>query len=541
MWKKLLVVLVLVAALAAFFALGLGEFLSFESLQDQKGALQDYARDHRSATIALFGGAYVVMAALSLPGAAIMTIAAGVIFGLVLGTLVVSFSSTIGATLAFLVSRSLLRDTIQSRFGSNLTAINEGIRREGAFYLFSLRLIPLFPFFVINLVFGLTPIRTSTFYWVSQLGMLGGTAVYVNAGTQLSQLSSPAGILSPGLLGSFVLIGLFPLFTRKVLESWKRRRAGDSMSIEGDETGPERSRSGGFRGRAARGAMLLGLLLAVAVVVGWRAVTVVGAAPSTGERPPELFPDTCSDSFAAVLSRFVDDRGFVDYEQLAKDRSELDNYTRSIAYLDPASYEEWDQEQQLAFWCNAYNAWTLQVIVENFPISRSLYGTLQGAPANSIRQIPWVWDKLPVQVMGESMTLGHIEHGILRQDFVEPRIHMAINCASVGCPPLRNEPFDSGRWEAQLVDQTRRFLDDPSKFRIDREAGVVFLSPIFLWFGEDFVKSHLPADGFGDREAPMRAVLAFAAASLPDEDSTFLRSGAFEVRKLDYDWSLNEQ
>lgn len=164
------------------------------------------------------------------PGAAVMTLAGGAIFGLVEGTILVSFASTIGATLAFLVSRILLRDAIQKKFGDSLKAINSGVKEEGAIYLFGLRLVPLFPFFVINLVMGLTPIRVATFFVVSQIGMLPGTLVYVNAGTQLANINSLSGILSPGLIFSFVLLGIFPFIAKKILAVIKGRRALEGFS-----------------------------------------------------------------------------------------------------------------------------------------------------------------------------------------------------------------------------------------------------------------------------------------------------------------------
>ena len=167
----------------------------------------------------------MAVTALSLPGATILTLAAGAVFGLGWGTLVVSFASTLGATLAFLASRLLLRDWVQKRFGRQLRAINEGVAKEGAMYLFTLRLIPVVPFFVINLAMGLTSLRAWTYAWVSQLGMLAGTLVYVNAGTQLAQLQSASGILSPGLLGAFVLLGAFPLVASRVLALARARKA----------------------------------------------------------------------------------------------------------------------------------------------------------------------------------------------------------------------------------------------------------------------------------------------------------------------------
>ncbi len=169
--------------------------------------------------------AYVAVTGLSLPGAAIMTLAGGAVFGLAWGTVIVSFASTLGATLAFLASRYLFRDAIQRRYGSRLQAFDAGIARDGAFYLFTLRLVPAFPFFVINLLMGLTPLRTWTFYWVSQAGMLAGTLVYVNAGTQLARIDSLRGILSPGLIGSFLLLGLFPLIAKRVVAGVRARKA----------------------------------------------------------------------------------------------------------------------------------------------------------------------------------------------------------------------------------------------------------------------------------------------------------------------------
>ena len=166
----------------------------------------------------------MAVTALSLPGAALMTLAAGAIFGLGWGLLIVSFASSVGATLAFLVSRHLLRDSIQNRYGKSLKSINQGVERDGAFYLFALRLVPAFPFFLINLVMGLTPLKTWTFYWVSQLGMLAGTAVYVNAGTQLAQIQSLGDVASPGLLGAFALLGIFPIIAKKLIDGLRARK-----------------------------------------------------------------------------------------------------------------------------------------------------------------------------------------------------------------------------------------------------------------------------------------------------------------------------
>ena len=222
--RKVLLLIAVLLGIVAFFALGLDRYFSLAFLKESQASLAAL-REQQPVQLALgFFLVYVAVTALSLPGAVIVTLAGGAIFGLGWGLLLVSFASSIGATLAFLTARFLLRDSVQSRFGQRLADVNKGIQKDGAFYLFTLRLIPVVPFFVINLLMGLTSMKTRTYYWVSQLGMLAGTAVYVNAGTQLGKLDSLQGILSPTLLGSFVLLGLFPLIARKIVEAVQKRK-----------------------------------------------------------------------------------------------------------------------------------------------------------------------------------------------------------------------------------------------------------------------------------------------------------------------------
>jgi pyruvate/2-oxoglutarate dehydrogenase complex dihydrolipoamide dehydrogenase (E3) component/uncharacterized membrane protein YdjX (TVP38/TMEM64 family) len=222
--RKILLLLVVLVGIVAFFAFDLDRYFSLAFLKERQASFAAL-REQQPLQLALgYFLVYVAVTALSLPGATIVTLAGGAIFGLGWGLLIVSFASSIGATLAFLTARFLLRDSVQARFGQRLADMDKGIQRDGAFYLFTLRLIPVVPFFVINLLMGLTKMKAWTFYWVSQLGMLAGTAVYVNAGTQLGQLESLQGILSPGLLGSFVLLGLFPLIARKVVEAVQKRK-----------------------------------------------------------------------------------------------------------------------------------------------------------------------------------------------------------------------------------------------------------------------------------------------------------------------------
>ena len=223
--KRLALLALLAAAILAYFWFDLGQYLSLDQFKAQQAEIIA-AKD---AAPALYIGGffllYVGVTALSLPGAAIMSLIAGALFGVVTGTILVSFASTIGATLAFLSSRFVLRDWVQGKFGDRLKAIDDGIARDGAFYLFTIRLIPLFPFFVVNLVMGLTRISARTFYWISQIGMLPATIVFVNAGTQIGANDSTAGLLSPTLIGSFVLLGLFPWIARMLVAGAKKIRA----------------------------------------------------------------------------------------------------------------------------------------------------------------------------------------------------------------------------------------------------------------------------------------------------------------------------
>jgi pyruvate/2-oxoglutarate dehydrogenase complex dihydrolipoamide dehydrogenase (E3) component/uncharacterized membrane protein YdjX (TVP38/TMEM64 family) len=219
------ILLALIAALlTAYFAFDLGQYFSLAYLKSQQAAIDAYYRSNPLPSVAAFFLVYVAVTGLSLPGATIMTLAGGAIFGLLWGTIIVSFASSIGATLSFVASRFVFKDSVQARFGDRLRAINAGIAKDGAFYLFTLRLVPAFPFFVINLVMGLTPMRLPTFYWISQLGMLAGTIVYVNAGTEIAKIDRLSGILSPTLLASFILLGFFPLLAKKLLELVKARK-----------------------------------------------------------------------------------------------------------------------------------------------------------------------------------------------------------------------------------------------------------------------------------------------------------------------------
>ena len=217
MKTKILLAGVVLALIGAFFYFDLNQYFNLEYLKEQRAALQDL---YASKPLLIAGGfflAYVAITALALPAALLLTVSAGAIFGFIKGTIIVSFASTIGATIAFLLTRYLFHDSIQAKFGDRLETINKGIEREGAFYVFGLRLVPLFPFVMVNSVLALTKLKTWTYYWSSQLGMLAGTAVFVNAGTQLAEIQSLGDIASPKLLASFALLGVFPIIAKYAL------------------------------------------------------------------------------------------------------------------------------------------------------------------------------------------------------------------------------------------------------------------------------------------------------------------------------------
>lgn len=222
--NKIIIVIAVIGLFVVFKVFDLGQYLSLSYIKESQERFQALYSGHRGPVIAGYMIIYILVTSLSLPGAAVMTLAGGALFGLVVGTILVSFASTIGATFACIVSRFILRDWVQGKVGDKLKTVNTGIEKEGPLYLFTLRLIPVFPFWLINLVMGLTRMPIRTFYWVSQVGMLPGTIVYVNAGKELGKIESVSGILSPGLIISFVLLGLFPIAAKKSIMLYKSKK-----------------------------------------------------------------------------------------------------------------------------------------------------------------------------------------------------------------------------------------------------------------------------------------------------------------------------
>lgn len=242
--------------------------------------------------------------------------------------------------------------------------------------------------------------------------------------------------------------------------------------------------------------------------------------------------------YAAALKAYVNDKGMVNYAELKRNRGKLDRFAAGLGKVTRSAYRSWSDKDKIAFWINAYNAVTLKVIIDHHPIRGSSWSWY---PRNSIRQISGAWKKIKHSVLGKPMTLDAIEHKVLRVQFNEPRIHVALVCAAMSCPKLRSEPFTGSRLDEQLDDQTRAFVRHPQKFRIDRKKGRVYLSKILDWFGEDFVKTYGTSRQFSGQSKENRAVLSFLSRQLPTADRQYLAGGKYKVKFLKYDWSLNEQ
>ncbi len=276
------------------------------------------------------------------------------------------------------------------------------------------------------------------------------------------------------------------------------------------------------------------LLIGMALLIIFGSINHVGLAVEEGKKSFSY------DSYAAVLKSHVDDAGMVNYRGLQAARDKLDEFSAAAARLERKVYEKWGERDKIAFWLNAYNALTLQAIIDHYPIKSSFLKS-RVYPKNSIRQIPGVWDEIVFNVMGQDLTLEHIEHEILRKEFDEPRIHVAMVCAAMGCPPLLNEPYTGTKLDGQLDDRARRFLDNPTKFRIDRDKDRLYLSPILKWFAEDFTSKYSPEKEIAKHGRKVSAVLNFIAVYLKEADRDYVLAGKFKIKYLKYDWSLNEQ
>lgn len=245
-------------------------------------------------------------------------------------------------------------------------------------------------------------------------------------------------------------------------------------------------------------------------------------------------------AYSELLKTYVDDKGFVDYQGLKADQEKFDDFLQEMNTVKESDFNQWTMEDQIAYWINAYNVFTLKAIIDHYPIKAGWLTSLT-YPKNSIRQISGVWDELQFNAMGKQITLNAIEHEILRVKFNEPRIHVAIVCASIGCPPLRNEPFTGENLNAQLDDQSKRFAAHPQNFRIDRESGYVYVSAIFKWFGEDFIQTYNTDKKFNHLSAQERAIIHYLYEYIDEKDQHYLDTNIFNISYNSYDWTLNEQ
>ena len=244
--------------------------------------------------------------------------------------------------------------------------------------------------------------------------------------------------------------------------------------------------------------------------------------------------------YAYVLNNFVDEHGMVVYGALKAHRGSLDSFVESLGSLDRSTFNSWSEDAQIAFLVNAYNAITLQRIINHYPIEPTFPNKLIH-PDNSIRQIKGGFDKIETEVLGESMTLDHIEHEILRKEYNEPRIHMALVCAALSCPELRQEPYTGSELDSQLNDQTDEFMGKSDKFRIDRQNDVMYVSSIFDWFGQDFIPDYGGHSDFQHLNEKKSAVMHFISQYVDENDRNYLQNEDYEVQYLDYDWTLNSQ
>ncbi|MFP6582033.1 MAG: DUF547 domain-containing protein [Candidatus Hydrogenedentota bacterium] len=281
----------------------------------------------------------------------------------------------------------------------------------------------------------------------------------------------------------------------------------------------------------------------------WGLVLTLGIAACSSE---DSTPDTSLDSntmsktisyddYSTLLKNYVDDQGRVDYKGLQADRAALDAFVASLGAVDPDSYDGWSTETKMALWINAYNAITLKAIIDHYPIEKGGLINSIRYPKNSIRQIDGVWKKHTTRVAGRTVTLDAIEHDILRKEFEDPRIHVAIVCASVSCPPLLDEAFVAERLNAQLDDQSVQFFAGKKWFRIDSDKNKVYLSAILDWFDEDFVGHYNAGNTISDHGKKKGAILDFARTYAHDHQAEYLTTATYKVSFLDYDWSLNEQ
>jgi uncharacterized membrane protein YdjX (TVP38/TMEM64 family) len=475
---------------------------------------------------------YVVATVLFVPGTT-LTLAAGAVFGLVVGTITVSIGSTLGAALAFLIARYVARDKVASMAGRhrNFRAIDRAIDEGGWKIVAMLRLSPAIPFNLQNYLYGLTPIRFWPCVVTSWLAMLPGTFLYVYLGHVTGAAVGADRARTPAEW-VMLAVGLLATATVTVYITWLARRKLQQQMKETAEAGKASPNANDEDRRAETEAPHLRNTIVLAVV----ALVMVGAAAyayfsaATFERwlaslfgPPrvemkEAYAENASgpafdhSTFDSLLHQHVNADGWIDYDGLKKDETKLDDYVTAVA---AAPFDAMGRNEKLALLINAYNAFTLKLIVEHQPIE-------------SIMDIPAAerWDAVRWNVGGQVWSLSQIEHEQIRPKFIEPRVHFALVCAAVGCPPLRNETYDASRLDQQLGEQARYVHQHAIWFEFDTQSNVVRLTKLYDWYGDDFVQVAGSTTEFGARYSP-ELKQALASGSLPP------------IEWLPYDWKLN--
>lgn len=480
------------------------------------------------AGMAVFAGAYVIAGLAFVPGSA-LTLASGAVFGVAVGTAVVSVASTTTAALAFLIARHLARGKVEAwaRRSPRFSAVDRAIADQGWKIVGLLRLSPALPFSLGNYLYGLTAVRFVPYVLASWIGMLPGTLLYVLIGDAgATGLAAASGDEAPAQTGhiAMLVVGLVATLTVTVLIARAARRALAEASDSGKPASApdQRPRTEPEHATMSVSQALLPLAAVMALVMTVATCSARGTLASLFGPPQVEMQETYTaesegrvydhSRFDALLRAHVDDAGLVDYATLAENAHELDAY---VAELGAAPFDELGRNEKLALLINAYNAFTLRLILDHMPI-------------DSIRDIPGEerWAAERWKLAGETYSLDQIEHREIRPNFAEARIHFALVCAAVGCPPLRAEAYTGTRLEEQLQSQAEYVHSRERWFRFDREAGELWLTSLYDWYGGDF------------RQAA-GSIEVFAARYSPDLRAALSAGEALETRFLDYDWSLN--
>ncbi len=475
----------------------------------------------------VYGLGYVAAAVLLVPGS-VLTLAAGALFGLWIGTLVVSLAATTAAAIAFLIGRYLARGTVENkarqypRFGAIDSAIGQGGWRVVGL----LRLSPLVPFSIGNYLFGLTAVRFWPYVLISWLAMLPGTFLYVYLGyAGRAGLVAAGGearqrsvwewvLLAVGLLATAVVTWYVTRLARRAMARQRPELATAAASEEAAEPAEKGRRSWSTVAAA---------VVAIAFVVGTGAAWAnQDAIAGLFGPPPVKMTETYAEkprgpafdhsTYDAMLKRFVREGGWVDYQGLSANPADLRRYIDSVA---EASFEKMGRDEKLALLINAYNAFTLQLILEYYPVE-----SIKDIPADKR------WEDRRWNVGGHVWSLNDIEHEQIRPHFEEPRIHFALVCAAVGCPPLRDEAYTADRLDSQLEDQTKYVHRHARWFRFKSDEQIVGLTPLYKWYAGDF-------------EQAVGSVLKYAARFAPRLHDSLEAGDVPQIRWLDYDWALN--